>query len=310
MKKQDPIFARAAYPDGEPTAEEGALAALAAAVPAAPERARLLGRIYAGPEVHKESTMSVINRILLSRNHLVRFGLAFLLVLGVVALSLFLPRGVKWTGSHLQLQGPTPAYAATEGYLLLYEFTGESPDAFKPVVDQLLAKVREFKLAHKLPVAEQQEHRLKIVTSNKEVKSFAYDSKEDPAQPVKKSQCKIVVAVALESQELLDELKEELKTIPGLPEPTVTDATWFQKDGEPLPLEGGSQLSIGVGDKDHSFNFSPETSPEEMEQAIRVWLEEREPGQKFDVEIEKSFDPEGGIRLGVVIRKVEVDSGE
>ena len=310
MKKQDLIFVRTAGPDGEPAAEEGALAALAAAVPAAPERDRLLSRAYASPEANKECTMSVIHRILLSRRPLVRYGLALLLVLGIAALSLLLPRGVKWTGSGLQLQGPTPAYAATEGYLLIYEFSGENPDAIKPIVDQLLAKVREFKLAHKLPVEENKSRRIRLYASDTETKSStASAGGEDAPKTETKSKCKLIVAVALENTELLDELKEELKSIPGLPEPTVTDSTWFQKDGEPLPGEGANQLSIYLGDKEHTFNFSPETSPEEMEQAIRAWLEERAPGKKFDVEVEKDVQPDGKTEFRVEIKSVKQESG-
>jgi hypothetical protein len=240
--------------------------------------------------MHKETKMTLLKRMFAERSLALKLALACLLVLAIAGLSLLLPR-VGRDG----VQGPaSPAYAAVDGYILVYDFGAVKRESIQGVIDQLLATVREFLTVHKLyegSVAQAlrvsvQTNKLKESASNlKEVNGAA---KESSASATGGEH--VIAAVMLPDAALLGELQEALKAVPGLPEPVVTDATWFSEKGWPLPGEDGMRLSVNLADEQHTFTFPKDATTAEMEQAINAWLKERRPDLAFTVHVEQQGD--------------------
>jgi hypothetical protein len=285
--------------------ENRALSMLGAALPAPPERARMLDAACREGEDIKESSMNTITKALTHPHPALRAGLALALVLAVVALSMLLPR------QNGLLPGFTPAYAAADGYVLLYVFECESPEQIQPLVDQLIARVKEFKLAHNLPSTEPQKQKKELRGCKIKLEKRDTNEGGSGAAPEQAKKCRAMLAINLEDKSLLEELRSELESIPGLPEPQITEATWFMENNEPGSCEGGDQITLDLGDKAHTFSFPAGAGAEEMKAALTAWLAENEPGMKFNVIVEQNKDAEGNITLMVkVVRPKEAQDGK
>lgn len=244
--------------------------------------------------------MTLLKRMFAKRSLALKLALACLLVLAVAGLSLLLPR-VGRDG----VQGPaSPAYAAVDGYILLYDFGAVKQESVQGVIDKLAAAVRDFKAAHKLPAdgAAQQAH---VAVMAEEKQESASNVKEENGEAEESSASEtggvhVIAAVMLPDAALLDELKEALKDVPGLPEPVVTDATWFSEHGWPLPGEDGMRLSVNLADEQHTFTFPKDATTTEMQQAINAWLKEKRPDLTFTVNIEQ----QGGEKQRRIIVKI------
>jgi hypothetical protein len=240
--------------------------------------------------------MTFIHRLFTGKPVIVRLALAAVLLLAIAALSMLLPRAVL-TRHGVQLHsGPQVAYAATEGYLLVYDFGDAGMDSVKAKVEQLTEAVRAFKQAYNIPQVSSKDGRMfSVMEEKKEVRTShsvqgSASASADAAGGIASSH--VVVAVSLPDDKLLDELKAELGKIEGLPTPQVTDATWFSEQGLPLPGEDGVKLVLNMGQGEHAFNFPKEATPEEMEQAINEWLKETHPDKTFTVQVEKKVEGE------------------
>jgi len=114
---------------------------------------------------------------------------------------------------------------------------------------------------------------------------------------------RVVLMVALPDASLVDDLKKELATIPGLPTPQLTDATWFTENGLPDLTQPGINISLNFddhqgGSKQHVFNFPDSATEQQIETEINNWLVQNEPDCKFTVKVTLSGDEKN--------RKVEV----
>ena len=269
-----------------------------------PARQALLDRAYAQATTTQETPMTLIQRLFAGKPLAVRLAFASLMLLAIVALSLLLPRAVLTPGGMRWLHSVQPAFAATDGYMLLYEFKDCDPAAIQPLVEQLTATVREFKKAHNLPETEPQKlgNEFCIGAETIEKCVVKHDPESTAASPAQETKhVTAIVAVQLTDASLLDELKAELAKIPGLPEPQVTDATWFSEKGLPLPGDDAINLKLGLGNKQHAFNFPKDATEPEIEAAINEWLQQNHPDMKFDVEVKKSTE-EGKTRMEIRVK--------
>jgi hypothetical protein len=269
---------------------EQLLAQLNPAVPEAPPRLRMLQLVYSQAKTTKENPMTLITRAFTARPWPVRIALAGVLLLGLIALSVLLP------GRHF-VPGPQAAFAGTDGYILLYEFQGQTLEEVQPLVEQLKKTVQAFKEAHGLQVdgaSWAADPNLGVMQKKTIEKRVTHDSAsgDAPADETEQQQDRLLCYVQLEDPELLDELQAELAGIAGLPAPQVVDATWFNQEGLPIPGEDGIRVGLGVGDKSHVFAFPAEATEEQIEASVSEWLSANHPGvtPQVDVTITKDGD--------------------
>jgi len=248
--------------------------------PPPPTRERLLGTVFAASNnTSKETNMTpnLISRLFAGKHPAARFALGGVFVVALIALSLALPRSFT--------QGPAqPAWAAAEGYLLAFDFGDADQATIQPIVDQLKAKVTAFKQAHNLPIVKQHSASGMIASDRKMIIKHE-ESGQTAGAPQEKEQKRAIVMVSLPDATLVDDLKKELASIPGLPTPELTDATWFTEKGLPDPTQPGINLSLNFGDKQHVFNF-PETATEQQIQSeIDSWLKTNQPDFQNTVKV-------------------------
>ena len=314
--------------------ENQALKRLAAGGAEPPSREALLAHVYTQTETTQEPEMKLIHRLFRGKPAAMRLALAAALVLALVALSLLLPRAVLTPGGMAVHGGAQAAYAATEGYMLVFDFGDVEWAAVQPVIHQLYATVAAFKDAHNITwESDARMLGLGVDEGRKEARTTKHAAGADadaaigggsgsPPQQGGLSHGRTILAIPLCDASLLDELKAELKKIPGLPEPKVIDATWFSEQGLPLPGDDGIKLEMGMGgDALHSFNFPKDATKEEIEQAINDWLVKNHPDKEFKVSVVKEQDGEK-TRLEIRIQssegggaaggpaKVEVEGGD
>lgn len=284
-------------------AENRALHNLGQASLEPPAREVLLARVYAQATTTQETNMTFIQRLFAGKPLILRLALAAVLLLAIAALSLLLPRAML-TRNGVQLHGgPQPAYAATDGYLLVYDFGDVELASVKAKIEQLTQAVKAFKQAHKMPQESGKNgHMLFVTEEKKEVRtSHAADSGASAGEDASggKASNHVVVALTLPDDKLLGELQAELSKIDGLPTPKVTDSTWFSEQGLPLPGDDAIKLALNLGQGQHAFNFPKDATPEEMEQAINAWLKQTHPDKTFTVQVEKKVE---GDQQRIMIR--------
>jgi len=282
-----------------------------------PSREALLARVYANVETTQEKEMKLIYRLFSGKPAAMRLALAAALVLALLALSLLLPRAVLTPGGMAVLGGAQAAYAATEGYILVFDFGDAEPASLQPIIDQLTATMRAFQEAHNIPQQTGgREIKVGVTETRSEVRieehvddAEAGDRAEQPTQSEHRSN-RAIAFVALPDASLLDELKAELAKIPGLPEPRVIDATWFSEHGLALPGDDGIKLQMGMGgDALHSFNFPKDATKEEIEQAINAWLAQNEPDKHYTVTVTEQV-VDGKTQLQVKIDDAQTEDSE
>jgi hypothetical protein len=282
--------------------EQALLGADECGLPVPPARERLLAAAYAANETETKETQMIPNlvtRLFTGRSAAVRLALGAACLVALVALSLVLPRGggISPVGT---------AWAAAEGYMLAFDFgEGSTQEQVQPLLDQLHAKVTAFKAAHDLPV--DQVHKIGTFGEKRIVKRVEKHG-DGPGTETSAAHSRVVVMVALPDAGLLDQLKAELATIPGLPTPVPTDATWFTENGLPDPDKPGINLSLnfdfdGEG-KSHVFYF-PETATEaQIESEINGWLAANKPDFQGTVDVTLSRT-DGRTELRVEIKSTK-----
>jgi hypothetical protein len=288
-------------PDALSPAEQALLAVEDSTIPAPPNRNRLLAAVYAAePEIIKETAMvpNMITRLFAGKNPVVRLALGALCLATVVTLSLVLPRG----GS---ISPVGTAWAAAEGYMLTFDFgEGSTQDQVQPILDQLHAKVTEFKKAHNIPL--DREHKIGSYGEKRVVKRIEKHG-DGPEVESKEEHSRVIVMVALPNGDLLDELQTELATIPGLPDPAQTNATWFTENGLPDPGRPGINLALdfnfsGEGASEpHMFYFPQDATEDQIESEINGWLTTNKPDFKGAVNVTLKHS-EGRTELSVDIQ--------
>lgn len=281
-----------------------ALASLQGAVPPAPSRKAMLAQVYERAAASKEKPMTLFSRMFAGRPWYVRLAFACLMLLALLALGLLLP-----SRNHPQ-PGPAPAYAATDGYMLIYDFGAEKLEDVQPTLDQLKQTVSQFKQEHGLQQEDATwQSRVGVIAKQVQSSSNTNHGAAGGAQPdqAAPSLCmggeadRIVCFVTLEDSALLKELSERLKSIPGLPEPQIVASTWFAAQGLPLPGEDGIRIALGLNGKQHMFTFPATATEAEMEQAINDWLAANAPEIHYSVDV-KVTEQDGKKEVRVEIR--------
>lgn len=280
-------------------AEQALLAVEDSAIPAQPDRHRLLAAAYAAEsETTKETAMipNLITRLFAGKNPVARLALGTLCLAAVLALSLVLPRG----GGSISPAGA--AWAAAEGYMLAFDFgEGSTQEQVQPILDQLHATVKAFKEQHKLPAGEPQRYG---TSAEKRVVKRIEKHGDGPGTETTEEKSRVVAMIALPDASLLEALQAELAKIPGLPAPRQTDATWFTANGLPNPEEPGIHLALSFdnnGGEPHMFYFPQDATEAQIESEISGWLAANKPDFKgaVDVTLERDGD---NLRLGVEIK--------
>lgn len=261
-----------------------------------PARAAMLARVYELSGTTQENKMTLIQRLFGGKPLILRLALAAVMLLAIAALSLILPRAVLTPGGISWLHSLQPAFAATEGYLLVFDFGNVGMDSVQAKVEQLTEAVRAFKKAHDMPQVAQ-EGRAMICVTEEQQSTHVSGQAEDHASAGGdaaggKTNGRVIVALSLPDDKLLEDLKAELSKIEGLPTPQITDATWFSEQGLPLPGDDATKIMLDMGHGQHAFNFPKDATPEEMEQAINDWLKQAHPDKNFSVQVQKSDEGE------------------
>jgi hypothetical protein len=242
--------------------------------PPAPSREGMLAAVYAqaGPQ---ENTMTFVSRIFQGRRWYVQTAVATLLLCAAA---------LVWSNAFK----PTYSYAQeTPGYVLRYDLGQASPPAEGQdnVEDSRVRQIEET--LHNW--AKERKAQAEAAGEN-------YDCKISISISNKNGALSMSIGAAGAGPETLDEIRQLLATIPGLPEPQVEDATWFS-DG-PLSMDGGLQLSVDG----HLFSFGPGFTEEQIAETLNKWLAENKPGSNAKVVVNKSTDAEGREQMRIEVR--------
>jgi len=238
--------------------------------PPPPARERLLARVRMLASQQEDSNMSLIERLFAGKSLPLRLAIGAALAVALIALSLFLPRAIHFTANGPEVQLTTPAYAATDGFVLVYKLSG-GMDELEPVLSKVKAIADDLRDEYGLGgPSDDQEDKLIVIAEVKETQERA--DEDSPATTVSK-ETHLAVWAAFTDQDTLKALREALAGVSGLPEPEVTDATWFSRKG--LPMPGADCLSFAL--QDHLFNFPLDATEEEVEQTITDWFLSQHP---------------------------------
>jgi hypothetical protein len=270
--------------------------------PPPPDRQRLLATAFAADPIPcKENIMlpNPIDRLFAGKPFALRLALGGALLIALVAFSLVLPRSFR--------QGPAaPAWATSEGYLLAFDFGSADLANIQPVIDQLKARVTAFKQAHNIPTG--QAHSATGIMSSEKKTIIKHDINGQGGAPAEQQEKRAIVMVSLPDASLIEDLKKELASIPGLPVPQVTDATWFRENGLPDPSQPGINLGINFGEKQHMFNFPETATEQQIQQELDSWIRQNEPDADIKVKVTLTGD-EKNRRLEVSIEGIKDKSG-
>jgi hypothetical protein len=269
--------------------------------PPPPDRARLLAAAVTNYSQPKEQAMvpNPVYRLFSGKPLVLRLAVGSALLVAIFALSQLLPR----PGALVPV---TPAWAATEGALLAFDFGDADLATIQPLIDQLKDKVTAFKTAHNLPTGEA--HSATGLISSERKMVIKHEDGAVSEGGHEQETKRAIVMVQLPDATLVDELKQELASIPGLPVPEVTDATWFTRNGLPDPTQPGINVGLNFGEKQHMFNFPQGTGAAQMESEINSWIAQNEPDFKGSVKVTVSGD-EHNRRVEVRVESTTVRDG-
>jgi len=241
--------------------ENLALEKLASQASLAPDRAEMVSRAKArlNFETSEVTFMGFLRSFFFGKRWYFKFA-------GIAAIvALFLAVGVMLPAKS--------SFAATNGYLLVFDLgaipasdnTEQATENANAICKKIQDALKAWEDAHKA-----------------EVEAYKAEGK-----------CKLLISVNINNGEgqamvgllggddkALESLKVALAEVPGLPEPTISDATWFAKAGDSPELGG---LVIDV--HGHIFTFPESATEEEIESTINAWLAENKPGATADVEV-------------------------
>lgn len=216
---------------------------------------------------HGGHSMSLIERLFTGRRWYFQLGAALLLLAAVTLLAL-VPRTSTW--------------AQTNGYVLKFDFgqvaDPESEEDARAAIHERLAgleqAVKDWTEARKATDASEGDSCEVMINVN-----------------VNHGQLTAMVALAGESRDTLDDLADALAEVPGVPQPVITEATWFHAGGK---LDPGAGISFSIDD--HVFSFPKSATESEIEQTINEWLKENRPefDGEVDVTITRSTDSVDG----------------
>ena len=126
--------------------------------------------------------MSLITRLFTGKSLAWRLALGAALVIALVALSLLLPRAIHFTENGPAVQLTAPAYAATNGFVLVYELAG-GMDTLEPLLKEVQSVAIAFREAHGLGGPnDEQEDKLIVIAEVRETKERTEDTGD--AEPV------------------------------------------------------------------------------------------------------------------------------
>lgn len=241
-------------------AENRGLAGLSPTAQPVPDREAMLGRVHHELENRKETRMTLISRLLAGKPWYVQAAAAVALLLALGAVTL-LPRGTSW--------------ASSEGYALVFDFGQvSSADEELPSKDEIMERLSVLEDALK----DWKDNRATQGEDDLDANCLMLNVNVD------QERLTATLGLVTADDELLEELRVALADVAGLPEPTVTSATWFyDKLGGPPDCGAGIILSL----KDHRFAFPPGATEQEIEGQINAWL--------------KAENPEGNEQVDVVI---------
>ena len=255
-----------------------ALRGLAECAPDSPGREAMLAAVYSRAKNHKEDFVAMFSGIFVRNKWYLSAGFALVLIAAALAIG---------------MSRPGPAFAQSDGWVLEYRFgkvadENASPETvYKPVLDQAEKALHE--LAQSKRPAGETEYKPKIMFN----------------VTVDNGEMTMVVAVVADNLISLDDVKSALSGIPGLPEPTVTDSTWYTENG------AGFAGLLTVNLNNHIFNFPVNATEAEIESAINAWLAEHKPGANAQVEVtittETGENGEQKKRIEVRIKIVDKD---
>jgi hypothetical protein len=120
------------------------------------------------------------------------------------------------------------------------------------------------------------------------------------SEKVEKNRRVLCVGLAQADEKLLMQIKRSLGKVPGMPEPKVSDATWFSA-GKVDPNKEALVLQLG----NRTLNFDPGFSELQVQQALNDWLADNRPGFRGEV----AFVDNGG-RTDIQLHLVPLDPAE
>jgi len=260
--------------------ENAALGKLTEEIPAQPPWENLRTDVIQEYTQPKENAMTLVSRLMNGRSWYARAAIAALIVTGLFALSLLLPRA----GS---INPVAPAWAATDGYILSYYLPAPAGNCQDdPLLKAVSETVKGWKSAssEELAGAEGEEYKIMLRIE------IEKQSPEDTGT-LKLS----VMAVNL-SYEQMEALGAELTEKAGLPEPLIEESTWFH-DKE---LQNPDCVSVTFNNR--TFNFPPGASEAEMEELLTKWLHDEHEGFKGSVDVEiEEIDGKNQINIMIMM---------
>lgn len=280
LSQLSPCEQRIASGDGtvmRAIAENQAFNDLKPAVTAAPARRAMLDQVYRTADRQEEPKMTILSRLFSGKRWYVQAGIGAALLVAVCVLALI----------------PTqPSWGQVNGYVLTYDMGAIPKDHLEhDLQGTILPKLQEVLKQFKEDYADE------LQLDGEELQlMMAIEAKEDNVL--------LSIGLTIDDPELQAALKEALKAIPELPEPSLTPSTWFFEGDKPC-CDGGVKVQVN----DRVFNFPPGTSEEEMEAQISAWLTEQNPDGDNEVNVDIT-DEDGRRKIKIEIKGCEEDCAE
>lgn len=219
--------------------------------------------------------MSLLSRLFVGRRWYFQLAAAAVLIVAVTLLAL-VPRSSTW--------------AQTNGYVLKFDFgmlgsaDAESEHAaLQDRLAELETAVHEWLDAR----------RAAAPADSPETRSVEINVNVDNGHAT------AMIALAGEDRETLEDLAAALAEVPGIPTPTITEATWFHDQGM-LDPNGGLSFNL----MDHLFSFPRTATEEEIERTINDWLAQNKP--EFNGSVDVTVSRTAGSADGEQKEKIEV----
>lgn len=184
-----------------------------------------------------------------------------------------------------------PGWAQTDGWVLEYKL-GQAAEGDNPV------------LAFKSVMNSAQKALHEYLNSEREANPDQPKANINVNLNARNGEVTLSIAVLGSESITADDVKAVLSKVPGLPVPTVTDATWFSRSG--LPGEGLLSLMLD----DRLFHFPLAASKEDIEAMLNEWLADHRPGKQAKVEVlvSTSREDDGSERKEVEVQIEIVDA--
>lgn len=238
----------------------------------------------------KEKTMTALSRIFYGKRWYVQAALAVLIITGLLAVSLLLPR----SGSFSPL---TPAWAASDGYMMTYVLPAPGgPGSEVALLDDIEQVVKNWVDSRKASVPADGE-------------AYADQTKIMFKGLFQDDGMHLTIMAVNVSFSDMESLRSELGTVTGIPEPTIEEATWFHlQELEAAMEELSSTDSISVNLHDRVFNFPPDATEDEIRALLNDWIDTEYPDADMNVDVEV-VDEDGQKRIRILLRDNNSEAG-